>query len=350
MILTTRPAWLLAISGAVLLTALAATGAPLLVYSVTLAVFGLPHVLSELRYVSRRFGPDLGERLRLGLVILLGGVLLLRGGRQLGWWEGLSVTRVELLLALSLALLVAPALWRAGGRPRVIGLGLLALGAIGVAISPVHTLFALAIAHNWTPVGFFADAYSGARRRGVMLACFLVFLVVPLLIASGLPMQGLSRLGLYSPEQSVLPTGPLAGHLGAYLAPDWRDRPWTEAAFQALVYAQCLHYAAVLLVLPRLQTAPTGWPARLAEIADLRWSTMCVGAALVSLAWYSLDFAGAKGFYSLPAGVHAWVELPLLLLAMCPPQPKSAPTPKDAALAARLMSAARPQETGSVTR
>ncbi len=345
-----RPALLLVISGAILLTALAATSAPLLVYSVTLAVFGLPHVLSELRYVSRRFGPDLGERLRLGLLILLGGVLLLRGGRQLGWWTGLAVTRVELLLALSLALLVAPALWRAGGRTRVIGLGLLALGAIGVAISPVHTLFALAISHNWTPVGFLADAFSGARRRGVMLACFVIFLVIPLLIASGLPMHALAQAGLYLPEQSVLPTGPLAGHFGAYLAPDWRDQPWTEAAFQALVYAQCLHYAAVLIVLPRLQRAPTGWPARLAEVEDARFGVMCVGVALVSLAWYSSDFDGARGFYSLPAGVHAWVELPLLLLALIPLQPSNSPIPKEAALAARLMSAARPQETGSVSR
>ena len=44
--------------------------APLAVYSLTLAAFGLPHVLSELRYVDRRFGRslDLMDRRRHGYV------------------------------------------------------------------------------------------------------------------------------------------------------------------------------------------------------------------------------------------------------------------------------------------
>lgn len=339
-----------ALSGVVAI-ALAATSAPLLVYSLTLALFGLPHVLSELRYVSRRFGPELGARLRAGLLVLLSGVVLLRGGKQLGWWEGTLVTRVELGLALALCLLVAPALWRAQGRARALGLGAMALFALGVAISPVHTLFTLAILHNWTPVGFLADALSGAARRRAMAACFLVFLVIPLVIASGLPMDALARVGLYLPQQSVLPTGPLAANLGAYLAPDWRDRPWTEAAFQAAVFAQCMHYVAVIGVLPRLQRAPVGWPAALAEATDLRFGWMCTGVAIVSLVWYSQNFAEAKGFYSLPAGVHAWVELPLLLLALIPAaQARSSPSPNEAPLATALMSAARPQDTGSVIR
>jgi hypothetical protein len=39
---------------------IAAVAAPLLVYSLTLAMFGAAHVLSELRYVDRRFGRGLG--------------------------------------------------------------------------------------------------------------------------------------------------------------------------------------------------------------------------------------------------------------------------------------------------
>jgi len=301
-----------------LLLALASAAAPLLVYSLTLAVFGFPHVLYELRYVSRRFGPDLAARLRWGLAALLAGVLVLRAGNQLDWWGRLPTTEIELGLILGLCLLATPPLWRAGGRARWLGLGLVALFALGMAISPVHTLFTLAILHNWTPVGFVADALEGSQRRRALWLCGLLYGVVPLVLASGLPMEGLARLGLYQPQESVLPTGPLAGHLGAWLAPDWRDRPWTEAAFQALTYAQCMHYVAVIGMLPRLRQAARGWPARLAEAPDRRFLWMNVGAAAISLGWYATSFKGAKAFYSLPAGVHASVELPLLLLALIP--------------------------------
>ncbi len=331
--------------------ALASTAAPLLVYSLTLAVFGMPHVLYELRYVARRFGPELGARLRLGLGVGLGGVLVLRGGRQAEWWSGTGATQAELGLVLALCGLALPTLWRAGGGARAWGAGLVGLFALGVAISPVHTLFALAMAHNWTPVGFLLDAHRGEGRGRVLLGLGLAFGVIPLLIASGLPMDALARLGLYLPQQSVLPTGPLAGHFSAFLAPDWRERPWTEAAFQALVFAQCMHYVAVLGLLPRLRRAPEGWPEVLAVTDGSRFLLLTVGAALLSFALFNHDFAMARGIYSLPAGVHAWVELPLLLLALLPlPQPNSSPTPKEAALATAEISSARLQGSASAER
>ena len=60
------------------LTALAAVAAPLLVYSVSLAVFGLAHVGMELRYIDARFGPRVARRLALTIAVLLISVVCVR--------------------------------------------------------------------------------------------------------------------------------------------------------------------------------------------------------------------------------------------------------------------------------
>ena len=52
--------------------------APLATYSVTLAVFGLPHVLSELRYIDRRFGRRLDKRFLLPIAVLLQMIVAVR--------------------------------------------------------------------------------------------------------------------------------------------------------------------------------------------------------------------------------------------------------------------------------
>ena len=62
---------------ACLLTALT-VWAPLATYTVTLAVFGLPHVLSELRYVDRRFGRRLDRRFLLPILLLLPMIVAVR--------------------------------------------------------------------------------------------------------------------------------------------------------------------------------------------------------------------------------------------------------------------------------
>lgn len=299
----------------VLGTALVSTAAPLLTYSLTLAVFGLAHVLYELRYVTRRFGPELSARLRWGLVALLAGVVLVRVGRLRGWWDGPAPTRAELGLVLAMAGLVLPPLWRAGRAPFGIGLALWVAGGLGLLISPVLTLFTLAMAHNWTPVGFLMDALRGEARRRALGACALVLGVVPLVIASGLPLRGLAALGWYLPDETVLPTGPMSSHFGAFLAPEWRQQPWTVPVFQAMVYAQCMHYAAVIHVLPRLAPDRVGWPAFFSA-DEGRFFRVSLGLGALLFAGFATSFATAKGIYSLPAGVHAWVEVPLLMLAV----------------------------------
>ena len=54
--------------------------APLATYTVTLAVFGLPHVLSELRYVDRRFGRRLERCFLIPMAVLLPAIATIRAG------------------------------------------------------------------------------------------------------------------------------------------------------------------------------------------------------------------------------------------------------------------------------
>jgi len=74
----TRP--IMAVSGAALLLAifLAAVALPLATYTTALAMFGLAHVGSELRYVDHRFGRRLGGGLVLWLVSGLVGAVAFR--------------------------------------------------------------------------------------------------------------------------------------------------------------------------------------------------------------------------------------------------------------------------------
>ncbi len=297
------------------IAALAAVAWPLATYTLTLAAFGLFHVLAELRFVALRFGPRVATDLRRALVGLVVLVALGRLARRLEWVDAFSADVLELLAGIALVVVVVPTLARAG-RSRValaciVGVAL----AVGVAFSPVHALLALAVLHNLTPVGFLAEATHGAARRRTLTIATLVFAVVPLAIASGLPFALVRALGVAAPELAVLPAGPLESHMRAYLPVDSLDAPWALHAFSACVFLQCAHYLAVIDVLPRTLPAPRP-----------RAPLLFVGAALtVGLAAFALfvaDFADARRSYGVIAAVHAWIEVPLLLLATALPRPR----------------------------
>ncbi|MEZ6183667.1 MAG: hypothetical protein R3F62_01500 [Planctomycetota bacterium] len=243
----------------VLVTAAAAAALPLLVYSVSLACFGLAHVLAELRYVDTRFGPRLGARLRLCLGALLVGVFSLRCLTALGVRVP-QARGVELALVVALCAAVLPPLVR---RHRALGA---AAGGLVVALAllawrwPLEVLFALTFTHNLTPVGFVAERLRGRARLLALGACAVVFGAVPLLIASGLPFELLARAGLARPEASLLPTvTALDPHLSAFLPLSLQRSPdYTLSLFAAAAYLQCMHYAAVLHVLPRFDD-DAGW-------------------------------------------------------------------------------------------
>jgi len=301
----------------VLLTAMACIAAPLLTYSLSLAALGLPHVLVELRYVQRRFGQRVMRRTAVAMAALLLGVVGLRVARNLGWTVP---TSWELLLVVALVAVVLPAL---GWRWRGFGVVLVVTGLLGALVSPLHSLLLLAVLHNLTPVGFLAEVLSGQRRRNAMALGTLLFVGIPLLIATGLPFDLLSLWSWTAPDLSFLPTGPLSSQLGAYLPPEWQDRPWATHAFSGVVFAQCMHYAAVLHVLPRLQHG--------VHTPRFGFGVVLLTAGLFLL--FVGNFADGRRWYGVLAAVHAWVELPILLLAFGTLRPGAVPRGLEAAVA-----------------
>lgn len=310
------PATLAAGAIGVVLTALAATAWPLLTYSLSLALFGLAHVAAELRYVGRRFGSRVQGGLLVGLCVLLAAVVGLRLAQQTGIWTGTTRLQTELAVVVGLAALALPVLLRRAGLPLGIGIGVTALLAVGLLVSPVGTALLLACLHNLTPVGFLAEALDGTARRRALGWSALVFLGVPLLLLTGLPAAGLDALGLRAPDLTVLPTGPLSAQLGAYLPRSLHEASWAPHAFSALVFAQCMHYAAVIHVLPRL--ADSGIAPEERPRMKWLWRGLTLVVAGVLLAVFLVDFKAARGWYGIFAAVHAWSEVPLLLLAMIP--------------------------------
>ncbi len=303
------------IPGALLVAALfvAAVAAPLATYTGTLALFGLPHVLAELRYVGARFAPQAAPAARAAVAALLFAVLGLRGAQAAGLVS--PPPAAELLLAGALAAVALPALARRGAGAVVVGLALVGAVAGGAALAPLETLLCFAVLHNLTPLGFLAEADG---RRRVLALGLAVFVALPLLIASGLPWRLWTAALPAAPELDPLGAGPLAAHLGAFLPAALHDRPWALHAFAAIAFAQGMHHAAVIRVLPRYQ--PGAWP---------RW--LVAGIALAGaggLAAFAHDFAGARRAYGALAAVHAWVELPILLAVLTPATARGRTTPR----------------------
>ncbi len=294
--------------------ALAAVAWPLATYTLTLALFGVVHVLCELRYVDLRFGARIERRLRIGLLVAVGAIAAERLARRAGLLDADVGALLELGLGVALVVLVLPTLVR--GRRGLAGVALGLVLAVGAALSPVSTLLAIAVLHNLTPIGFLAEVTAGTDRRRALTVAALVFAVVPLVIVSGAPFELLARLGLTAPEASVLPAGHLVSHFRAYLPGAVLDRPWAFHAFAACVFLQCAHYLYVIDVLPgSLPSTARGtvpWPTRTVALACLG------GAALVAVITFAGDFADARARYGALAAFHAWLEVPVLLLALVP--------------------------------
>ncbi len=304
--------------GAACVVAWLAVGAPLLVYSITLAVFGLPHVLVELRYVDERFRDRLSRPLLLGIGGLLTGIVLLRVTAFAGWTRQ-SLVPLELGLVVALVAAAGFAVGRrALGTRMLAGLAALVLAA-GALWAPLTMLVLLAVLHNLTPVGFLAEALRGSARRRALLLCAATFGALPLVILSGLPELALEALGGRALDVSVLRLGTLRDHLGAFVPAPWQGDSLGVRVFSLAAYLQCLHYAVVLYVLPRLgrvEAAPPsprrsqGWLSRHA------FGLSVTTVSSVFLLWFALSFVEARTVYGFFAAVHAWVELPILLIAL----------------------------------
>ena len=285
---------------------------PLLTYTTSLALFGIAHVLSELHYIDRRFTGrlDTGMAWRIGAPIALAVAAVAAGS------VGLLPPRVTVTIELAAAVMLVAGALALMRRRRVFGAGVGLLLAAGAIAAPFQLLLALAILHNLTPLGFFAEALPGAVRRRALTLAAIPLIGLPLLIATGLPFELLARLGLALPEAHFLASGPLTLNLGVYVPAALVSTGWALHAFSAAVFAQIMHYTAVIGLLPRLldTTAPSRpvapWP-------QGRWLVAGIAAMAGAFALaFVVDFRLARQLYAMAALAHGWIEIPILLIAL----------------------------------
>ena len=305
---------------AALAVAAAAAAAPLWVYATTLALFGLPHVLVELRYVDERFSGRLPRGTLRWLVCGLGAVALLRVLAFAG--VGGPLVRAELALGVGLVAVATPLVFSqasvAGAAAALaVSSGLL----VGVIHAPLESLVSMALLHNLTPVGFLAERLRGPARRQALVAAAAAFLLVPAVI-------------LCAPLAPAVASGPtgtgeLSQHLAAFVPSPWIGTAVGERLFAAAAYLQVLHYVVVLGVLPRLgggalaERAAAPWPRRRRFVVGV----LLLGA--LASASFAGDFFGARAGYAIFAAVHAWLEVPILVVALAlgrTPEPAPSPT------------------------
>ena len=288
----TRTDWII-VGGITVLAAAAA----LPLYLVALSCFGLPHVLCELAWVRRAVGPRLPSYWWGGLAA----ILVIQAGGRLAVWRGwiTSAPAIEidvLTLALALWLVLALPLSVTGGRAwlmRGLALGSGVLLTMAVTLGSAEVIMALlvglSVLHNVMPLGLARlgrpEGGSWAPGMGWMMLLPLLLLPLPWLAGDAIAAPAILRPMEVNWLQSRLP-------------------PSFGGLFSALVLAQCLHYYAVLRLLPR-GLAPQ-WPAR-------RWLWLAGAASLALTLGFWWDFAEARRLYALAGGIHSWLEWPVLL-------------------------------------
>ena len=324
-----------ALTAGLLLIGALCVALPLATWAVAIALFGLPHVLFEMRYVAHRFG----VRLR-ALALLIGAPLgLALAARAAGSGRLISpeIAGVIELVCGALLALIAVGVMR---RRRAIGLCVAASVVAGAYASAPLTLLVLSLLHNFTPVAFLADAAPEGRKMATATRAVALFLLPPLLVLTGAPFAVLDAMGWTAPTWSPLPAGQLDAAITNYVPTAFLQSDWALHAFAAAVVAQCLHYYATIRILPSLSPAP-------ASSASL--AAILIASALLT-GVFMADYASAKTLYGLAALAHSWIEIPVLLLALDAAYgERSKPAANDAPLADNDNASARAGETGSAS-
>jgi hypothetical protein len=318
--------------GVGLLLAALAIAAPLQLYLVALALFGLPHVLWEMHWLRQTYRHCLPLRGWLAL----GAILLLQALARLGSWaKGVPAQTTMVVDLLSLALLAflafaATALVSGpGGGPRrwlgafvavAAGVGLIAAVDAG---SVTGVLVLLAVTHNFTPWALTPpDRRLGDTpvRPTIARLFALPWLVVALLLVLGPLLPAMADLP-GRPQGMLLWMPGEAAWLQHYLSGG------SEAILSGLVLSQCLHYYCVMRLFPAtLERRTTG--------SSRRWQPWALGASAALTLYFMHDFVAARQLYAVAAGAHAWLELPLMLILLSgvgPPQSQSQSHPPSSA-------------------
>ncbi len=291
----------------------AALAAPLAAYVFMIALFGLPHVLSELRYIDERFSARAPRRALLAICSILSVLAGLRIAEGFGLVAGSIAVPMELSLGVALT---ASATWC---MPKRYVLGALAGVVItcGAIFVPITTFLIFAWLHNLTPLAFVSEILPRRERMRALVTLSVPFIALPALVASGVLQDLVHNLFGYAVANGPSLFG--AGHspTGAFLA---GNLPFPDAVtlFSAALVAQAMHYFSVIVVMPRL--LQRNGKARGASL--VRWPSwqrfyIAIGLfGVTMLAFNAVSYQNARMVYSTFAAIHSWLELPIFLIAL----------------------------------
>ncbi len=286
-----------------LTTAIVTTVAsPVWTFALGPLVFGVPHLLVDLRYLVVRTG----LHRRFGMALSVGAPLLLA---TLPLDSILGVPHVVLGLSAGFgAILFA----RASGLARGAALLAWALVVAAAAYWPRASLYALVHGHNFVAVGLFLAVFASSRR--VALSIGVGFLALSVMLALGLFDAWLLRpAALAGP-----PTAISFPEMVRSLAPV--DDPVLGARLACLfVFAQAVHYGVWIRLVPEEARERPGLRSFQSSLRALRAEvglgvvviTLVLALAVLVRAVGSLE--AARLAYLHASSAHGYVELAFLL-------------------------------------
>ncbi len=285
--------------------------APIAAFVLMISAFGLPHVLYELRYCDERFSARAPAPALWIIGILLAVIALARIANGAHVLSAAIFVPIELSLGAALAF-TAASFMRAN---RLLGAVLGVAFALGAAFAPIATFLIWAWLHNLTPMGFVAEITQGDERRRWLLALAVPFFVLPALVATGAVQALASVVFANGGWQTMSMFGAGDRPLLSFLPAGSSDLN----LFSAAVVAQSMHYVAVIVLLPRLLAAKQGAAVRASLVPWPSWRVFAGGVAVIAaiaFGIYAVSYTDARAAYGVAAAIHAWVELPILLLAL----------------------------------
>jgi hypothetical protein len=284
---------------------------PLAAFVLMISAFGLPHVLYELRYVDERFSSRTSTRI-LGIIgALVGAIALARIANSTHVLTSDWFVPIEFGLGAALAFTAAVFMRKNRALGALIGIAF----AVGATYWPIETFLVWAWLHNLTPMGFVAEITEGEERRRWLFWLGLPFFVLPGLVAAGVFHQAAGLLWPIEATQSVSVFGAGDRPLLSFLPPGSSDLH----LFSAAVVAQAMHYVAVIVMLPMLLKAKQGGTPAPTIVPWPSWRVFAfavAGIAIIAFGIYALSYTDARAGYAVAAAIHAWIELPVLLLAL----------------------------------
>ena len=280
----------------VVLSALAGTLVfPLWMLALGPIVFGVPHILSDIRYLWVRPGFDR----RAAVCVAVGGPLLV-GAVTGRLWAG--------LLAVAGAFVVARTTW----PRRIAGLGATALallaarrfsGAADIVFAHLHNVVAIALWWRWRELS--PSARHPRRRSSLRIVPLALVVAASAVVLAVDPVRAFAGTPLL---------GPRVGYYLATLAPGV-DRSLGLRLVLAFCFAQSIHYGIWLRLVPeedRPRETPRTFAASFRALhADLGAPRLVLfGALALGLAaWACVALAAARAGYLRFAVFHGHLEL-----------------------------------------